>query len=126
MNFTQKKIGIWGLGLVGESAVRFLSTHTAHVQVMDKKKLETFQHELLKNHQTNFTQQDTHTIEAFLENNDYILPSPGIDLRPYHMYHHKWISEVDIFGAFFKKPIIAITGTVGKTTITSLLSDILH
>ena len=126
MDFSQKKIGIWGLGLVGEAAVKFFSTSTAQIQVMDIKKLTPSQQLFLDSHRIHFVLQDQRSLSLFLEHNDYILPSPGIDLRPYDRYQNKWLSEVDIFGAFFKKPIIAITGTVGKTTITSLLSDMLR
>src|SRR5207249_4279969 len=64
--------------------------------------------------------------DCFLEDNDIIIPSPGIKLESvYKKYEHKWLFEFDIFAHCFKKPIIAITGSVGKTSVTKLLSDIL-
>jgi len=61
----------------------------------------------------------------FLERNDYIVPSCGIDIRPYAQYKHKWLSELDLFASECTTPIIAITGSVGKTTVTHLLSHLL-
>lgn len=60
-----------------------------------------------------------------MQGNDFILPSPGIDLRPYKQYQHKWLTELDIIQKNFTRPIVAITGTAGKTTVTHLLSELL-
>jgi len=118
----KKNIGIWGFGVVGRSAARYFSAQGFSVQIFEpswtplEKKKRTDQKP-----QTSFTSN----LEDFLQNNDKILPSPGIDLRPYKKYQHKWITEVDIIEKNFKKPIVAITGTVGKTSVTHLLSDLL-
>lgn len=42
------------------------------------------------------------------------------------MYKEKWVTELDIFPDLWKKEIIAITGSLGKTTITSLSAQILQ
>ena len=69
-------------------------------------------------------------LEQFLEECDYIVPSPGIDLRDYQKYSNKYIAELDLFAgelesAEHKPQVITITGTLGKTTITHCLSELL-
>lgn len=120
-----KKIGIWGFGVVGKAAVNFLRNHTTTLSVMDKKILSAEERTFFAHTAIHFVQQTPAVIESFLQNNDLILVSPGIDLRPYVHHQHKCISELDLFSHFFKKPIIAITGTIGKTSTTSLLSSLL-
>src|SRR5690606_28349772 len=65
-------------------------------------------------------------LNTFLENNSYIIPSPGINVYPYASFAHKWLAELDLFNSEYKKPIIAITGTVGKTSVTHLLDQLLQ
>lgn len=108
IQFYQKKIGIWGFGVVGKSALRFFRRQKALCSVLDQKESKD----------SDFSQ--------FLDSNEYILPSPGIDLRPYEQYQHKFLAEADIFRQFWHKPIIGITGSVGKTTVTTLLAQIME
>lgn len=93
------------------------------VQALDRREPNAQEEAFLAAHNTPFFLQENLT--AFLEYNDYILPSCGIDLRPYQEFQHKFLSELDIFGTECKKPIIAITGSVGKTTVTHLLSQLI-
>lgn len=124
MKLKNKKIGIWGLGVVGKSAVRYMHMQGAQIQVLDSRALTTQEQEFLTQYQTPWFGSDK--LAIFLEQNDYILPSPGIDLRPYAQYQSKWLSELDLFRAAYTKPIIAITGSIGKTSVTHLLSTLLN
>lgn len=126
MNFNNKKIGIWGFGIVGNSALSYLRNRgTPQLQVLDKKELSAPDQQLLAQHNIPFLLQTT-DLPHFLEYNDHILVSPGIDLRPYQNYQHKWLSELDLFAQEYHHPIIAITGTIGKTSITHLLGQLLN
>lgn len=125
MNLKNKTIGIWGLGAVGISALRFLHTHCKQITVLTQNALTPQQEQLLKKYNVMFMQQrDTKTVQAFFKAHDYIVPSPGIDLRPYAQYNHKWLPEVDIFKDYTTTKIIGITGTVGKTTVTTQLGQL--
>ena len=93
------------------------------VQALDRREPNEQEQAFLAAHNTPFILQDKLT--DFLNYNDYILPSCGIDLRPYSEFNHKFLSELDIFGQECTKPIIAITGSVGKTTVTHLLSQLI-
>jgi len=118
-----KKVGIWGLGVFGKSLAHFLATHKKVIlSLYDSKKIVSLDDAQLK--QWNASLYSPDTLSSFLQENEYIFPSSGIDLRPYQAYKHKFISELDFFYAYWKKPVIAITGTIGKTTITSTLNKI--
>ena len=118
-----KKIGIWGLGIVGKSAVRYFHQKKYTLEVLDKREPTAQEQEFLAQLHVPWYTQDQ--LIPFLERNDAILPSCGIDLRPYAKFEHKWLSELDLFGKECSKPIIAITGSVGKTTVTHLLSQLI-
>lgn len=118
-----KKIGIWGFGVVGKAAIPYLLTKTSQLQILDKKTLSDQDCEFLAQYSIPFYEQQHH-LETFLAENDLILASPGIDVRPYAAWRHKFITELDLLRTEFKKTIIAITGSVGKTSITSILSQL--
>jgi UDP-N-acetylmuramoylalanine--D-glutamate ligase len=117
-NFSNKKIGIWGYGKVGKSVAEFVRQQGATVGVMDKSRQEL---------PAWITFYDEENKDLFFAIHDYIVPSPGIDITPYlEKLGTKLIAELDLFAQFFHKPIIAITGSVGKTTTTSLLGQLLN
>ena len=117
-----KKIGIWGYGIFGRSAVNYFNQLGYQLAVVDKSR----QHPDIKElEQKNIPFDSESQLNEFLENHDLILPSPGIDLRPYEQYKSKWLSQLDIFYSQWQKPIIAITGSIGKTTVTHLLTLLL-
>ncbi len=124
-----KKIGIWGSGVVGRSAIKYFSARSDYqiVALADKKEPDAQFLEFLGKYTTpKFYPEEN--IQEFLEICDGILPSPGIDLRKYSKYKHKFITEADIFAQNWDKtkPVIAITGTVGKTSVVTLLSKVLE
>lgn len=123
MNFSGKKVGIWGLGVVGSSALRFFLERNAIISVMDAKEPDAATMAWLSSHKIPFILQEQ--VTPFIQAHDYLLASPGIDIRPYASFKDRFLTELDLFGQHWKKPIIAITGSVGKTTVTHLLSSIL-
>ncbi len=121
MNFKGTHCGIWGFGIVGKSALNYLARQGAIVSVFDKRPLNDQEYALIE---CNATYYKPDEFDRFVENQDYILPSPGIDVRAYK--HLPLLAELDILSSRFNKPIIGITGTLGKTTTTQLLSHILE
>lgn len=125
---TKKIIGIWGYGKVGKALVTFWTQKNCTVYVMDKnkeveKKLKNDFPEALF-----FQEPETpnHTLSFFTEPSS-IYVSPGIDIRHYYPFLKDTLkTEIDLFFSAWLKPIIAITGSVGKTTITSFLSSLLR
>ncbi|HSW76581.1 MAG TPA: NAD(P)-dependent oxidoreductase, partial [Candidatus Saccharimonadales bacterium] len=119
IDLKNKKIGIWGLGIVGSSVLEYIKQFTNHIQILDSKSHATI----------NVIVQTSQTIKKFLNDNDIIIPSPGIPLQAYQKkYGAKFICELDIFSSQIAQnngPVktIAITGTVGKTSITHILQQ---
>lgn len=123
-SFKNKKIGIWGLGVVGRAAVQLLSSQHAQITVCDKRILHPQEYDWLTHHNATFVEQKN--LDNFFQEHDYILPSPGIDIRAHQNYQHKFITELDIFASLCTRPIISVTGSIGKTTVTSLLGQSLN
>jgi len=90
-----KKIGIWGLGVVGKSAIAYFHQKKYLIEALYKRIPTPEEQQLLQQYGIPFYQQDD--LPQFLERNDLILAACGIDLRPYNSYAHKWLSELDIF-----------------------------
>ncbi len=122
-NFRHKKIGIWGFGVVGQSALTYFDQeNVASIQILDSKQLSL----PTTKTQTMTILQNEESIQDFLKNNDFILASPGIKLHDYqNKFAHKFINELDILQEQATCSVIAITGTVGKTSITHLLEKII-
>jgi UDP-N-acetylmuramoylalanine--D-glutamate ligase len=122
-NFRHKKIGIWGFGVVGQSALTYFDQqNVASIQILDSKEIIAS----TKKTPTITILQNEESIQDFLENNDFILASPGIKLHKYqNKFAHKFINELDILQEQATCSVIAITGTVGKTSITHLLEKII-
>ena len=124
----KEKIGIWGFGTTGKAAVRYCSgtPPEAELEILDKRlftELTEHEQQILTQYKSIYIPQTELT--HFLERNTFIIPSPGIDLHPYSQYNHKWLTELGLFARAWHKPIIAVTGTVGKTSLVHLLSHVL-
>ncbi len=68
--------------------------------------------------------------EAFIAGFDLVVPSPGVPpehaaLVAARSHHVPVRSEIDIAGERIDAPIVAVTGTNGKTTVTSLIAAML-
>lgn len=123
--FKGKKIGIWGFGLTGQSALTFLSSEQAQCMVFDDKSLSLNQTQLIKQHKA--LAVDACYKQQFFEANELILVSPGVSLESwFEKYPNKFISELDLFAQYVTTPVIAITGSAGKTSTVTLLNQALN
>ncbi len=120
-------IGIWGFGKVGKAYIQLLKERGyTQLSVMDKRELTTTEKELLLNLGVQFYTESENR-DLFLQKHEYILPSPGIDVRScYTQYANKFVNELDLFYTWWPHQIIAITGSVGKTTVTHLIGECLR
>ncbi|ACK42527.1 MULTISPECIES: UDP-N-acetylmuramoyl-L-alanine--D-glutamate ligase [Dictyoglomus] len=125
-----KRVLVLGLGESGISTTKFLKEEGAKVIVNDYKEEEDF-----KNLLDFFRNNDIlyifggHPIEI-LRNIDLVVISPGIPkTNPIYIEAKKRdikvISEIELAYWYAKVPIIAITGTKGKSTTTTLIGEIL-
>jgi UDP-N-acetylmuramoylalanine--D-glutamate ligase len=119
-----KKIGIWGFGITGQSMLRYLSQTPCSITVFEQKELSPDLLSVIEQHKA--TVWRTPAPAEFIEDHDFIIPSPGVDLEPYRSYFDKFVTELDLFHASCQVKTIAITGSVGKTSITHLLGQLMH
>jgi len=122
-----KNISVFGAGKSGLAVIKrlkrsdvFLSESMSEI---DPKTLKT-----LKKHKIPY-ELGGHTIKA-IESADLVVLSPGVptDIPILKMAKRRnlpVISEVELAYYFIRKPIIAVTGTNGKTTTTALIGKML-
>lgn len=125
-----KKIMVVGLARTGVSLVRFLAESGAKVTISDhKSKAELSTHlEQMEDLQIEFD-LGGHTPKKFIEQNLIIL-SPGVSpqLKIFDYARQNGVQvtgEFEFSNWFIKEPVIAVTGTNGKTTTTYLIHKIL-
>lgn len=117
-------IGIWGFGVTGMAAVEYFYRQGYQLQVMDKKVFNEDERKFLKRYNISYFSEENKL--AFFSCNEFLFSSSGVDIRNYYTtYKQKWINELDLFYSNFNKPIIAITGSTGKTSVTHVLSQLL-
>lgn len=122
---------IIGLGVTGKSAVRYCLSRGAKVCVSDARARDIFlkqEEDFLKENNVEW-EAGGHTFDFICKSN-VLLPSPGIDLRTpfYRSLTDSGIriaGELAVMAGELDVPVVAVTGTNGKTTVTSLIGDVL-
>ncbi|MDY0374848.1 MAG: UDP-N-acetylmuramoyl-L-alanine--D-glutamate ligase [Desulfobacterium sp.] len=118
-----------GLGVSGAAIVRFLRSKNLEVRATDTRPLGpdvTLPLEAMGVR----CETGGHKVETF-ERAALIVTSPGIplDMEYFKRARAKGVlvtGELDLFSFFNKKTLVAITGTNGKTTVTTLVSEMLE
>lgn len=119
-----------GLGKTGQAAARFFLQHGARVSVSDSSPKGSIAPEFIAWLKENNITCETggHSI-AFFTAADLVFVSPGIPLTigplaAARRSNIPVIGELAVAAQFIQTPVIAVTGTNGKTTVTTLLGDI--
>lgn len=100
--FKDKKVLLWGYGIEGKCAERFLDTYCSI------SKLQVYEGDYNK---------------SLIDEYDIVIKSPGV---PYiYTNEPKMTSLTELFLEEFKDQTIGITGTKGKSTTTSMLYKVL-
>ena len=129
MILENKKVLVVGLALTGVAVARFLVAQGAQVTVTDVREEEKLSETLEQLADLDITYElGRHVPHSFLMA-DLIVVSPGVpmDIKPLAMARsqkRRVVSEVELASWFIKAPMIAITGTNGKTTTTTLTGEI--
>ncbi len=131
MQVKGKKILVVGLARSGAAIALFLKDMGAIVTITDKadpKKLGTLASEMEDNDID--CELGYHNTESFIRS-DLIVLSPGVPHTIPYVKQAKdlfvpIIGEIELASRFIEEPIIAITGTNGKTTTTTLISLMLE
>jgi UDP-N-acetylmuramoylalanine--D-glutamate ligase len=116
-----------GLGITGLSAVRYLSSQGKNIVVVDSRKEAPG----LKELQTNFPE-----VSVFLGGFDEtlfmgasrIVVSPGVSMKEGVIQHAiergvDVIGDIELFAQQVNAPVVAVTGSNGKSTVVSILGE---
>ncbi len=130
MRLKNKKIVVVGLGRTGFAAARFLHQKGARVLVADTAGEAQLGDAVRTLREMGVALElGPHRIASF-QNADLMVVSPGVShtIEPIAQARARGvplISEVELASRFIKEPIVAVTGTNGKTTTTELLGQML-
>lgn len=127
MDLSRKNTMVVGLGQTGLAVVRFLRTRGAKVRVNDQRDAEAL----------GAAARDAEALGAELvlgghpdgafEDLDLIVVSPGVPpleaLDRAEEQGTAVISEIELAARHIRAPIVAITGTNGKSTVTTLIGE---
>lgn len=129
MHFAGKKIVVIGMGKTGIATALFLGKQGAKVTVTDEKPFEQWSSEFELIAKEKWLAIGKYNTDI-LAGAGMVIPSPGVP--PYNNLlvaalkkKIPVISEIELAYRFLKIPLIAVTGTNGKTTTTTLLGEIL-
>lgn len=124
MELAGKRALVVGLGITGRSVARFLSARGARLMLNDRR-TDINCDGLPKDAEINLG-SDTVGIDGL----DLVIPSPGVPrdcrlLRDAVAARIPVLSELELASRFIDAPLIAVTGTNGKSTVTVLLGEVL-
>ena len=126
MELKNKKLSVIGLGQTGIAVANFLSEKGACVTVTDGKSREQLLEplkQLCAEVKTRFQNPEPPS------DTEVVVLSPGVDIHSPFLEKIRSrgieiISEIELANRFNTFPVIAITGTNGKSTCTSLIAEI--
>ncbi len=131
MDFNNKKVLVVGFGKSGLSTARCLMRRGAEVTIGDMKPETELDKEILEEVRDSGIKLEIggHRIETF-QGSDLIIVSPGVplDIKPLVAARESGVpisGELEIASRLFDTPILAVTGTNGKTTTVTLIEEII-
>ncbi|HKN16529.1 MAG TPA: UDP-N-acetylmuramoyl-L-alanine--D-glutamate ligase [Candidatus Sulfotelmatobacter sp.] len=130
MELKDKRVLVVGLGKSGVASALFLKAHGARVSVSDTKSGDELHNEIPVLLDHGITVETGGHGERTFRGQDLIVVSPGVpvDAAPLlqaRSLGESVIGEIELAAQFLPGPIVAITGSNGKTTTTTLVGEIL-
>ncbi|KPJ99006.1 MAG: hypothetical protein AMJ60_06420 [Desulfobacterales bacterium SG8_35] len=130
LQLQDRHVLVVGLGKTGQAAARFFLHHGARVSVSESSPRSSIPPDFVEWLTGNNIPCEAggHSIGLFTSA-DLIFVSPGVPLtiEPLNAARQQnipVIGELAVAAHFIRTPVIAVTGTNGKTTVTTLLGDI--
>jgi UDP-N-acetylmuramoylalanine--D-glutamate ligase len=130
--YQNKNVAVLGAGLSGSAAALLLRENGAHVSVLDSAE----EAKLLKSTLQNLRAKGLRVItgaeaDSNRDGYDLVVLSPGIDpdsalAQNFSSQNIELIGELELGWQFCERPLIAVTGTNGKTTTTELIAQMLN
>ena len=116
LNLKGKNVLVYGMGMSGQASAKLLHDNGACVSIFDDEE--------------RFANSFSYEKNPMLKQYDLVVVSPGIKVLGNALISHfimtktQIISELDLGFLFCRGKVLAITGTNGKTTVTSLIGEI--
>jgi UDP-N-acetylmuramoylalanine--D-glutamate ligase len=130
MELKDKRVLVVGLGKSGVASALFLKAHGARVTVSDTKSGDELRNEIPVLLDHGITVETGGHGDRTFRGQDLIVVSPGVPVDAPPLVQARAlgetvIGEVELAAHFLYGPIIAITGSNGKTTTTTLAGEIM-
>jgi UDP-N-acetylmuramoylalanine--D-glutamate ligase len=130
MELKDKRVLVVGLGKSGVASALFLKAHGAQVTVSDTKSGDELRNEIPVLLDHGITVETGGHGERTFRGQDFIVVSPGVPVDTPALVQARSlgeavIGEVELAAQFLPGPIVAITGSNGKTTTTTLVGEIM-
>ena len=130
MELNNKRVLVVGLGKSGVASALFLKARGARVTVSDTKSGDELRNEIPALLDHGITVETGEHGERTFREQDLIVVSPGVPvdaplLEKARSLGEAVIGEIELAAQFLRGPIVAITGSNGKTTTTTLTGEIL-
>jgi len=131
MDFKGKNVLVIGLARTGRECARFLTQQGAKVSISDLRNTAELSQEMASLAGLSLSYLLGGEERSWLEGIDYVVPSPGVPmenllLREAVARKIPVLSEVELAYRYFGAPLVAITGTNGKSTTTTLIGKMLE
>lgn len=132
MRYRNQKVAVLGAGLSGAAAATLLKEEGAEVTVLDSADEKKLLHSTLDDLRSRGVQVISGpAAETDSSTYDFAVISPGIDpqsalARNFYSRGIEIIGELELGWRSCELPVIAVTGTNGKTTTTELLAQMLN
>jgi UDP-N-acetylmuramoylalanine--D-glutamate ligase len=131
VNVKDLQVTVVGLARSGVAAARLLSLLGARVTVADRKEPQELTAVLSQLEHTNIAVSVGTQYESALEQADLVVISPGVPtqldaLSRARVRGVRVIGELELASRFLRAPIVAVTGTNGKSTTVTLIGKFLQ
>src|SRR6266581_8732449 len=130
MDLNNKRVLVVGLGKSGVASALFLKSRGARVTVSDTKPEAELRNEILLLLEHGITVETGGHGDRTFRGQDLIVVSPGVPVDAPPLVQARSlgemvIGEIELAAQFLPGPIVAITGSNGKTTTTTLTGEIM-
>ena len=119
-----------GLGVTGYSVARYLLEHGYRCKIQDTRDIPPYLGELHKSYENvEFYAQPLDN--ALIAWADVLVVSPGLDIRGTAIegardLGKQVIGDIELFAQLVDRPVVAITGSNGKSTVTALVGEMIR
>ncbi len=126
MELAGKKVLVIGLARTGRECARFLTRQGAKVSISDLRSAADLGQDKAALADLSLAYLLGGEKKSWLDGVDYVVPSPGVPmenllLREAVARKIPVLSEIELASRHFRAPLVAVTGTNGKSTTTTLI-----